>query len=137
MQWLSFTKVEKVMLKLQNWWIWTVQRYRRLWRRSRRPETPLTDQGAEENWASVPLNCSKTRGKTFISKEVWPARGSDLSPLNFSIWSILETNACSSSHPTVESLKTKLVKEWAAIPHEKIRAACVSFSARLKAVVKK
>ena len=56
--------------------------------------------------------------------------------LNFSIWSILETNACSSLHPTVEAVKAKLVKEWAAISQETIRAACASFSARLRAVVK-
>ena len=47
MQWLSFTKVEKVMLKLQNGWIWTVQQCGRSRRSSRRPEIPLTDQGAK------------------------------------------------------------------------------------------
>ena len=71
-----------------------------------------------------------------ICKEVWPARSPDLNPLDFSIWSILETKACSSPHPTVEALKEKLVKEWTAIPQEKIRAACASFSKRLSAVVK-
>ena len=36
----------------------------RLWRSSRRPETPLTDQGAEENGVPAPLTSSKTRGKS-------------------------------------------------------------------------
>ena len=35
MQWLSFTQVEKVLLKLQNGWIRTVQRCGRSWRSSR------------------------------------------------------------------------------------------------------
>ena len=48
--------MEKVILKLQNGWIWTVQRCGKSWRSSRRPETPLTDQGVEENGASAPLN---------------------------------------------------------------------------------
>ena len=64
MQWLSFTKVEKVMLKLQNDWIWTAQRCGRLWRSSRRPETTLTDQGGEENGVSPPLNSPKARRKS-------------------------------------------------------------------------
>ena len=51
------------MLKLQNGWIWTVQRCRRSWRSSMRPETPWTNQGAKENGVSAPLNSSQTRGK--------------------------------------------------------------------------
>ena len=52
-----------------------------------------------------------------ISKKVLPARSPDLNPLNFSIWSILETQACSSTHPTEEALKAKLVKEGVALIH--------------------
>ena len=91
---------------------------------------------------SVPSHASKITQSWKIpsfflkSKEVWPARSPDLNPLNFSIWSILETKGCSFPHPTVEALKTKLVKELAAIPQETIRAACASFSARLRAVDK-
>ena len=46
---------------------------------------------------------SWTRRKipSYISKEVWPARSPDLTPLVFSIRSILETKARSSPHPTV------------------------------------
>ena len=77
MQWLSFTKVEKVMLELQNGWIWTVQRCGRSWRSSRRLETPLTDKGAEENGVSALLNSSNPRGKSFDetlteSADPWP-----------------------------------------------------------------
>ena len=73
---------------------------------------------------------------SFISKEDWPARSPDLNPLDYSIWSILENKACSSPHPNLETLKAKLLKEWAAIPQETLRAACASFTDRLKAVVK-
>ena len=73
---------------------------------------------------------------SFINKENWPARSPDLNPLDYSIWSILENKVCSTPHPTVEALKAKLLKEWDAIPQETLRAACVSFTARLKAVVK-
>ena len=72
----------------------------------------------------------------FISKEVWLVRSPDLNPLDFSIWSILETKVCSSPHLTVNALKARLVKEWAANSQETIRAGCASFSAILRAVVK-
>ena len=63
MQWLSFTRIEKIKLKLQNGWIWPVQRCGRSWRSSRTPERPLNDQGAEENGVTAPLNYTKIRGK--------------------------------------------------------------------------
>ena len=72
---------------------------------------------------------------SFISKEDWPARNPDLNPLDYSILSILENKVCSTPHPTVEALKAKLL-EWDAIPQETLRAACASFTARSKAVVK-
>ena len=73
---------------------------------------------------------------SIISKEVRPARSPDLNARDFSIQSILETKTCSSLYATVEAFKAKLEKEWAAILQETIRAACASFSARLRAVVK-
>ena len=92
---------------------------------------------------SVPSHASKITQSwiqrkipSLISKKVWPAKSPDLNPLDSSIWSNLETKACSSSHPTVEAFKAKLVKEWATITQETIRAACASFSSRLSAVVK-
>ena len=47
------------MLKLQNGWICTVQRRGRSWKSSRRPETPLTEQGTEESGGSAPPQLSK------------------------------------------------------------------------------
>ena len=61
---------------------------------------------------------------SFISKKDWPARSSDLNPLDYSIWSILEKRVCSTPHQTLEFLKAKLMKEWDAIPQETLRAAC-------------
>ena len=75
-------------------------------------------------------------GNPLCHKEDWPARSPDLSPLDYSTWSILENKVCSTSHPTVEALKARLLKEWAAIPQEALRAACASLTDKLKAVVK-
>ena len=72
----------------------------------------------------------------FISKEDWPARSPDLNPLDYSIWSILEKRVCATPHKTVESLKTKLMKEWDSIPQDTLRAACEAFPTRLNEVIK-
>lgn len=96
----------------------------------------LQQDSAPSHASKITQSWIQRKIPAFICKEVWPARSPDLNPLDFSIWSILETKACSSPHPTVEALKEKLVKEWTAIPQEKIRAACASFSKRLSAVVK-
>ena len=94
----------------------------------------LQQDSTPSHASKITQSCSQRKILTFISKEVWPARSPDLNPLNFSIWSIVETKTCSSPHPIVEALKAKLVKEWAAMPQETIRAACALFSDRLRAV---
>ena len=37
----------------------------------------------------------------FISKDQWPPYSPDLNPMDYSIWSILETKACSKSHKSI------------------------------------
>ncbi|KAI6653924.1 hypothetical protein LOD99_3100 [Oopsacas minuta] len=61
----------------------------------------------------------------------------DLNPMDYSIWSILETKACAKAHTNVESLKVLLRREWAIIPQETLRAAVEAFPRRLKAVIEK
>ncbi|KAF2353927.1 hypothetical protein FHG87_015317 [Trinorchestia longiramus] len=73
---------------------------------------------------------------SFISKDVWPARSPDLNPLDFSIWSILETRVLATLHTFRESLKVKLQRKWEAIPQEQIRAICDAFVNRLKVTVR-
>ena len=48
----------------------------------------------------------------FISKVQLLPYYPDLNPMDYSIWSILESNACNRSHKSIESLKRSLVQEW-------------------------
>ena len=73
----------------------------------------------------------------FIAKEEWPPSSPDVNPLDFCVWSILETKACSKSHKSIESLKASLVKEWNNIPQETLRIAVEAVPKRLNAIVKK
>ena len=38
---------------------------------------------------------------SFWTKELWPPSSTDLNPMDIAVWSILESNACSSYHPSV------------------------------------
>ena len=73
----------------------------------------------------------------FISKEEWPPSSPDLNPMDFSIWSILETNACAKSHANIDSLKMSLLREWDKIPDETLRAAVRAVPNRLQDVIRK
>ena len=73
----------------------------------------------------------------FVSKEEWPPYSPDLNPMDYSIWSILESKACAKSHTSIQSLKTSLIKEWAKIPQETFRAAVEAFPRRLRGIIQK
>ncbi|KAI6653049.1 hypothetical protein LOD99_3885 [Oopsacas minuta] len=47
----------------------------------------------------------------FISTEEWPASSADLNPMDFCIWSILQSRVCAKPHKNVESLKSSLKRE--------------------------
>ena len=40
----------------------------------------------------------------------------DLNPMDYSVWSILESRVCTKSHKSIDSLKRKLKEEWEKIP---------------------
>ena len=62
--------------------------------------------GAPAQTAKVNQEWLRKNIPDFISKEEWPPSSPDLNPMDFSLWSILETNACSTPHKSIESLKT-------------------------------
>uniref|UniRef100_A0A914C0C8 Transposase n=1 Tax=Acrobeloides nanus TaxID=290746 RepID=A0A914C0C8_9BILA len=62
----------------------------------------------------------------------WPPNSPDLCVEDFSLWSILENEACSKPHQSSEALKKSLVKAWNDIPQEVIDRAVDDFPRRLK-----
>ena len=72
--------------------------------------------GATAHTAKVNQEWLRRNIPDFISKEEWPPSCPDLIPLDFSLWSILETNACSTPQKSIECLKKSLCREWQNIP---------------------
>jgi inhibitor of nuclear factor kappa-B kinase subunit alpha len=72
----------------------------------------------------------------FISTEEWPPYSPDLNPMDYSVWSILEARACAKPHKNLESLRQSLLREWAKIPVQELRAICENFPKRLRLCIK-
>ena len=72
---------------------------------------PAHNSKATQSWLRANYPC-------FNSKEEWPPYCPDLNLMDYSVLSILQTNACSDSHRNIKALKQKLCQEWAIVPQE-------------------
>ncbi|VDO70271.1 unnamed protein product [Haemonchus placei] len=57
-------------------------------------------------------------------------------PLDYNLWSYLESNACATPHPNLDSLKAALIREWDGIDDALLRTVIDAFPKRLRAVVR-
>ena len=71
----------------------------------------------------------------FRTKELWPPSSTDLNLMDFGVWSILDSNACLSCHPSAMPLKAKLKHCWDKISPETIRVSCNQVTDKLRCVV--
>ena len=67
---------------------------------------------------------------------MWPPCSLDPNPMDFPVWSILESKTCKKIHHTVDGLKHSLCQAWNEIPQEQLRAASEGVCKRLEAVIK-
>jgi hypothetical protein len=91
--------------------------------------------GAPAHTARTTQEWLKREIPDFLSKEEWPPSSPDLNPLDFFLWSILETNACAKSHTSLDALKRSLVCAWDNIPQDIIRSAVDSVPKRIERVI--
>ncbi|XP_076067677.1 uncharacterized protein LOC143040467 [Oratosquilla oratoria] len=96
----------------------------------------LQQDGATSHTANIVQKWCKENMAGFWPKELWPPSSPDLNPMDFSIWSILEREACCSNHANIETLKVKLRSCWDKISPETIRAACSDVHNRLRRLVR-
>ena len=59
-----------------------------------------------------------------------------MNPLDFYVWSILESKVCRTPLDSLYNLELELQREWALIPQEILRPSCEAFQGRLKSVIK-
>ena len=99
----------------------------------------------ECRWKKLPI-CEKFKVPTqtwlndhfpdFIKKDEWPASSPNLSPLDYSIWSLLEADVNAEEHNSVESLKNAISEAFERLSMEVINQAVDNWMKRLDAVIK-
>lgn len=72
----------------------------------------------------------------FIPSTLWPPASPDLNPLDFFAWGKIEDLLKNKKSNNLEQFKQNIVKAWAEIPIEEIRAAVMSWRKRLNSVRK-
>ena len=87
--------------------------------------------------AKITQSWFRDRNINFISKDEWPPSSPVLNPMDYAVWSILETRACAKPHKNIEALKSNLKREWQKIPQEQLRQSVHRFRDKVRAVVSK
>ncbi|MDF3660415.1 hypothetical protein P3S23_23665, partial [Enterobacter hormaechei] len=59
----------------------------------------------------------------FIRAKDWPSSSPDLNPLDYDLWLVLESTACSKRHDNLESLKKSVRLAVNIFPMERVRAS--------------
>ena len=71
----------------------------------------------------------------FWPKDFWPPQSPDLNPLDYSVWTHIESKACKVRHSSVEELKSSVNRSWASMRKDFIRKVCKGFRPRLSRVI--
>jgi len=108
---------------------------------------PWSEEHFEEDWIFQQDSAPAHRAKRtqawceenfpdFLTVKEWPPYSPDLNPMDYSVWSILESRVCTTRFSSVAALKKKLLQEWDKITVEELRPICENFEKRLKLCIK-
>ncbi len=94
----------------------------------------------QQDWASAhsaktSISLCKTLFQDAWDREVYLQNSPDANPMDYSVWSILESKACATKCITEEVLKRALKKAWSKITLEQLSAVVDNFPKRLKAII--
>jgi hypothetical protein len=94
----------------------------------------------QQDWApahsaKTTISLCKTLFPDDWDRDVLPPNSPDANPLDYSIWSMLESEACATRRTKAESLKRALKKAWSKIRVEQPTAFVDNFPKRLKAII--
>ena len=93
--------------------------------------------GAKSHTANATIQYIEASVPDYIEKENWPPKSSDLNPLDYSIWGILEQNVYyhRDGYDTIDELKGAIQDAWKSLPKTIIDKAINQWRGRLQMVV--
>lgn len=91
---------------------------------------------APAHGAHVTLNRCRELFPVIWDKEMWPSNSPDLNPLDYSVWSILESKVGTKTYDNIGSLKAALVKAWDEISVDLLADIVSNFTKRLRLCIK-
>ena len=91
----------------------------------------FTQDGAPAHTSSDIQKWCNNQFAGFWDKNIWPSSGSDINPMDFAIWSILETEVSKVTYSSVTNFKQALTKAWLNLDEETARRCCGSVTAQL------
>ena len=72
----------------------------------------------------------------FLSSDHWPSASLDLNPLDYKLWSILESMVCTRRHRNLESLKQVLVEAVDNFSMDVVHTAIEAWPKRLQGCIR-
>lgn len=87
----------------------------------------MQQDGAPSYIAKATQEWWKQNFGDFIWKNEWISASCDMNVINYSIWNILENDACAKAHSTVEELKNLLLAAWKRLDLQVINRAVDNF----------
>jgi len=114
----------------------------------------MTFKVTEKNYKSAIITCTTLRNddvsstaskyrlhekkekRQFISPLLWPPNSSDLNPVDYSVWSILQEKVYKTRITDLDDLKHRIRTVWAKLDHAVIAAAVRQWRRRLSACVR-
>jgi hypothetical protein len=107
----------------------------RPWMKKKKLKFIFQQDGATAHTAKETQAWCERNLHDFIPKNEWPPSSPDLTPLDYSIWSIIEQRACAVPHRSLESLMEALRREWDAMDQDEINKIVAQFPKRLEACI--
>ena len=81
------------------------------------------------------LNDNIPATAALLPPEKWPPNSPDLNPMDYAIWSILETEVYKVKIRDLDHLEDRLGEAWAALPQEHVTSVVMSFRKRVRACI--
>lgn len=95
----------------------------------------FTQDGARPHTAQLTTNWLEANMPGYWGPDKWPPNSPHINPLDKAIWAYLQSRVNSTSHPSVNSLKKAIKKQWSHMPEENVRSWCQHFRRDLESLV--